>query len=178
MGLKLPKNQFVTNYTSGGEYIVEKTYQNYQGYYYEYNNKAYAGKFFSIKSPRLIKKGSDEVNKLLLDPATAQYAAISGVKLNKDEFKHHYFIPSEEELKKREAIRYFAKKTNTNPIIIREVNKESYDSLSNNPLYTTIKLRNYLNQDALDTGNFYTFIPDDVYQAEKTMTGITAFLNI
>jgi hypothetical protein len=138
MGLRLPKNQFVTNYTSGGEYLVEITHQNYQGYYYEYNNKAYAGKFFSIKAPRLIKKGSNEVNKLLLNPSTAQYAISSGVKLPSTDK-----IISLPDNRYRE-LDFYCKKIND--AVIKIIKEEDYLTLKSNPLYQTTYIGTYNGQ--------------------------------
>ena len=59
MALKLPKNQIATSkYTSGGEYVTDKEYKNYQGYYYELNNK--------VPSQDVIDK-----RYLTLDPTTS-----------------------------------------------------------------------------------------------------------
>jgi len=156
MGLRVPQNQIVTSkYTAGGEYLVKETYKNYQGYYYEYNNKIYAGKEFNISSPVLMKKGSDEVNKLMLNPQTALYAALSGVKIP-DQKPISLIFQYESD------VRYFS--YHTTKKLIKEISQESFSSLQSNPIYTTISLsyKGGFNDNELD-------------QAELKIPGIKTF---
>jgi hypothetical protein len=167
MGLRVPQNQIVTSkYTTGGEYLVESTYKNYQGYYYEYNDVTYAGKEFNIKSPILIKKGSDDVNKLLLNPKTAQYAAISGIKINDNKInslpKLNTTINSDKggEL----FLAFYYKKKNENPIIIRAISEESYLALQNEPIYQTTYVGTYQGK------------TKSIDEADREMPGLKIFL--
>ena len=81
--IKIPKNKIKTGlYTSGGEFLIAKTQQRYQGYYYELNNGFYAGKEYKEDSPELIRSTSDKVNKLLSNPFTNLYGATSGIIIN------------------------------------------------------------------------------------------------
>ena len=166
MGLRVPQNQIVTSkYTAGGEYLVEDTYRNYQGYYYEYNDATYAGKEFNIKSPVLIKKGSDDVNKLLLNPKTAQYAAISGIKINDGKI---HSLPKSHTTNSDKGgelfLTFYYKKRNEEPTIIRVIDEQSYLSLQNNPVYQTTYTGTYQGK------------PKSIDEADKEVPGLKIFL--
>jgi len=167
MGLRVPQNQIVTSkYTTGGEYLVEETYKNYQGYYYEYNDVTYAGKEFNIKSPVLIKKGSDDVNKLLLNPKTAQYAAISGIKINDGKIhslpkSNISFVTNNDGVV---PLAFYYKKKNENPIIIRAISEESYQTLQSDPIYQTTYVGTYQGK------------PKSIDEADREMPGLKIFL--
>lgn len=166
MALRIPQNQIITSkYTSGREYLVEKTHQVYKGYYYELNNKTYAGKVFDINAPILIKFNSDNVNELLINPATRQYGFLSGIKINK--YPPIPSIPFDGE----EKTRYFFKKqTDNNPIIIKETTKDAFDQLQLDPQYQTISVefRYYLTDTELNILNIKMpgiklFLQDDLF---------------
>jgi hypothetical protein len=179
MALRIPQNQIVeSKYTVGKEYLLLSTHKEYQGYYYELNNKIFAGKEFNTNAPEIVKITSDKVNPLLLNPNTTKYGLLSKIKLNNNEFNHTYFKPSEDEVKKGQVLRYFAKKVNSNPILIREINKETYNNLISDPLYITISIINYLIGDGEDTSNNYIFDFDDLNKAEEKIPGIKAFLDL
>jgi len=182
MGIRIPKNQIVTSkYTIGKEYLVLSTYKEYQGYFYEINNKFFAGKEFSTSAPELIKMDSDRVNSLLLNPATATYGKISNIKINNVTPSPYYFIPSEKDVQEGYAFRYFLSKINSNPILIKEINEDDYNIFSTNPLYITVKLINYIIQDGEsrdNNNNNFTFLSKDIETAEKTMPGIKYFLDM
>jgi hypothetical protein len=79
--LRIPKNKIQEKkYTSGGEYIIEKTNVEYKGYYYEFNNDLYTGESFSTTSLKLIP--IQKRNKLLSNPKTAKYGILSGINLS------------------------------------------------------------------------------------------------
>jgi hypothetical protein len=130
--VKIPSNQILFKYTIGGEYIYQDSYKEYQGYYYELNDKIFAGKEFNTNSPLLIKKTSDTINSLLISPKTFMYGKLS--KLD---------IPSNNEIKSIpintsiEGIKYFAKKLNSNPIRIIFISEEDYNkNINKNRLYS------------------------------------------
>jgi len=159
MALKAPKNQVVTSkYTSGGEYVTDKEYKNYQGYYYELNNKVYVGKEFNATASILLKANSPDVNKLITNPLTSIYGAISGVKLPQNNISSIPFTGEEK-------MRYFIKKMNVNPISIKEVNKTNFDQIKSDPLYQT-----------LEVDFKYSMTDAELNNLDKQMPGIKAYL--
>jgi hypothetical protein len=170
MALKIPSNQIKFNYTAGGEYILKDTYRDYQGYYYETNGKTFAGKEFNQYAPELekiqIKEGNNRrFNPLLASAATFIYGKIS-------KFKIDTYIPVSigGRAKLEETTRYFIKKINNNPILIKEINEEDFKKLQiqPNPIYQTISILfpeggYFANQKSLD-------------DAEIKMPGIKDFI--
>jgi hypothetical protein len=147
-------------YTTGKEFIYLDTYENYQGYYYILNNKFFEGKVFRTDSRELIKVSSDKVNKLKLSSALSLFAKLSNIKLPNTKlpsFNHNGQDP----------IRYFAKKINTSPILIKEIDKNTFDSTQSDSIYQTISIN-------LPSGDFTNSkVLDD---ADKQMPGLKAFL--
>jgi hypothetical protein len=146
MSIKIPQNQVVTKYTSGREYVIEKTNAPYKGFYCEVNGKAYTGKEYISSgvsgSLPLIKITSENYNKLLLNPKTALYGILSGVKLNSnpnipsvnrlEDFSPMKYYPESETY-------YYCKKVNDN--VIKEINKDTYNKINKDPLYITISIK-------------------------------------
>lgn len=158
MGLRVPQSQIITSkYTSGKEYIFNTTYREYIGYYYELNGKLFAGKEFSTTAPELIKMDSNKVNNLLTHPSTYIYGKISGVKINNT--KPTSFLYQYDSNK-----RYFSYQI-TNKLI-KEIDKNNFDSLQANPIYTTITL-SYVGG----------FDDTELKTAEIKTPGITEFVN-
>ncbi len=174
MAIKIPSNKIQFKYTSGGEYIVEKTYQKYQGYYYELNGKTFAGQSFDVNAPVLLKTNSDEINSLLLNPKTALYGAISGIKLPSDTVPTYTYIPTDADIENNQATRYFAKKINSNPILIREINEETYNKVIKE-LFSSFQV---IAIPYTFTPGFSKGLPQDITSAEKEMSGITAWLGL
>jgi hypothetical protein len=168
MAIRIPKNTIVeSKYTIGNEYILLSSYQRYQGYYYEMNGKFFAGKEFDQNSPELQKILSSKSNNLLTLASTFLFGKLSGINVNSNTIPTYVYQPTEEDYSRGYSIRYFYKKINTNPILIREINKETYDSLLNNPLYQVISI-------------IWTVRPENVNldEAEKQMPGLKAFLGV
>jgi hypothetical protein len=130
--MKIPSNIIQTNkYTQGDEYVVASTNTPYQGYYYELNGSFFAGKEYKLNSPKLIPE--NKTNKLLNFPSTAIYSAISGISsqdLQQPVIKSKQFIADS-------AIRYFCRQITIQPILIKEIDEETYDNVKTNPLYQT-----------------------------------------
>jgi hypothetical protein len=162
--MRVPSNKIVTGkYTSGGELADAKTNAPYQGYYYELNKSLYAGKEFKNNAPKLVK--IEDANKLYNRYSTALYSAISGVTSQQlQQPKLVGINTSSNPVNNKNTTRFFTKKINVQPIIIKEVDEETYKSLQNNPIYQTtyVGVYNGKNQ-TLD-------------QAEKQMPGIETFL--
>jgi hypothetical protein len=131
MAVRIPLNLIITSkYTMGNEYLVKSTYADYQGYYYELNGNVFAGKTFNPKAPILIAVGSNKVNDLLINPETSTYGSISKINVNPNDFNSSIYNESS-------AVRYYAKKINSYPILIKEINKDTYNKLQLDPLYQT-----------------------------------------
>jgi hypothetical protein len=161
--MRIPSNIIETKYTSGNEFVFDYNYKYYQGYYYEFNGKYFAGKTFNTNAPKLVKANSTDINPLLTDPKTFIYGSLSKVKLNNS-------IPTSIINKSNinGGIRYFSKKINSNPILIREIDKNTFDKFQNNPYYQVISIEfpeggYFGNQKSLD-------------DAEKQMPGIKSFI--
>jgi hypothetical protein len=133
----IPNNIIQTGkYTQGGEYRVASTNTPYQGYYYELNGSFYAGKKYNKNAPELIPE--NKTNKLLNVSSTATYSAISGISsqnLQLPLIRSKQFIADS-------AIRYFCRQITVQPILIKEIDKETYDNVKTNPLYQTTYIGN------------------------------------
>lgn len=159
MALRIPTNQIVTSkYTVGKEYLVLSTYKEYQGYFYEINNKFFAGKEFSTSALELIKMNSDKVNSLLLNPKTSTYGKLSKIKLSNNKI---ISLPVGGNSKEGdlEEINFYCKKITTN--VIKRIDEETYNLLQNDPLYQTTFVGKYNSQTKL------------LSQAEEQMPGIS-----
>jgi hypothetical protein len=162
----LPSNVVENNlYTIGGEFINKDTYKDYQGYYYETGDRFYIGKEFNPNPIELIKKNSSEVNPLLANPKTATYGKLTGINLQQNKPKPISFSPTSDNFQQGYQIRYFAKKLNVTPILIREINQTDFFKLSTDPLYQTLEVK-------------YTFDISDQQIADlnKKMPGLGAYI--
>ena len=143
MSLKIPLNQLVqSKYTSGDEYVFTRNTEiAYTGYYYETGGKIFAGKEFSPTSPELIRKTSIVKNTLIENPATSNYAKLSGMIINSTPIQSITFNPSKKDFDRGYITRYFAKKiSSANVINIIEVNEETYMTLVKDPFYQSLKI--------------------------------------
>jgi len=157
--MRVPANIITENkYTIGKEYINKKTHKPYQGYYYELNNKFFAGKEFNNNAPELIKIKSDQVNNLLLTAATYVFGSLSKLKLTDQKIPSFFF-------KYESNIRYFTVKFNAKSLI-KEISKETFDQIQNNPLYLSVFL-------SYDGG----FNDNELNEAETKIPGIKTFVN-
>jgi hypothetical protein len=173
MGLRVPPNQIVeSKYTSGNEYMFAKTYKEYKGYYYEVSGKKFAGKEFNVNNPEIIKINNPTNNKLKFNPSTYIYAAISGVQLAGSIITSHMFKPTESDIQKGQVTRYFSKKINGNPIIIKEIDQDTFKTLQSNPLYQTIAIL------FVFSPGYTNGVPQDLDEKEKEFSGIKAFLGL
>lgn len=167
--MRVPKNIIQTGkYTSGGEFVEEKTNKPYQGYYYELNGSLYTGREYSIDAIKIIKK--QDQNQLYNSSNTALFSLVSGIT------SQQLSVPSinstnvnslsDEGLRSYSSTRFFIQKINVNPIIIKEVDEKSYISVRGNPLYKTTFIGTYNN------------INQTTDQAEAQMPGLKTFLSV
>ena len=115
----IPKNKIQTNlYTSGGEYTLLSSGQNYIGYYY----KLYNGKYFTGKTPN--------------DPNTKEIIKFTGnTIINPNNFigdktlplpiPYNPLFPTEQDYQVGEFTRYFNIKRNQ--AIFTEISKDTYN---------------------------------------------------
>jgi hypothetical protein len=142
MSIRVPLNQIVSNkYTVGKELIYESSYKEYQGYYYEMNDKIFAGREFRYDAPVLIKINSDNINILKQNPETKRYSSISNQKIFKENKVISLPVGGNAKEGNLKEINFYCKKINTN--IIKRINEETYVSLQNNPLYQTTFVGEY-----------------------------------
>ena len=167
MSIRIPQNIIVeSKYTSGNEYIIIDTNIIYKGYYYEMNGKIFAGKEFDINAIELIKLLPKNINPFLLQVSSYVYGKLSNIKLNNTLPISTIYQPTQEDYDRGYSIRYFYKKINTTPIIIKETNQENYNLLINDPLY----------QVALIKWGTLKINDTNIDQAEQQMPGLKAFL--
>ena len=165
MSVRIPKNQILIKYTTGGEYLLVSNYKDYQGYYYELNNRYFAGKEFNVNAPEIIKKSSDRVNGLIVNPLTSTYGKLTKTSITNNNITSIPFSPSADDLAKPFIPRYFIKKTQQNPPIIKEVDYNTFTKVKTDPLYQTIKV------------NFsYGLTDEDLNKLDIKMSGIGAYL--
>jgi hypothetical protein len=154
--IRIPSNIIVkSKYTIGKEYMYEQNHSEYQGYYYEMNGKWFAGKEFNIDAPVLLKIIDKNINSLLSTAATYIYGQISKIKLDDFKVQSHFFQYDSN-------VRYFSYEINKN--LIKEINQDTFNTISSNPLYRTIAL-SYTNG----------FNNKELAIAEIKIPGITTF---
>lgn len=135
-------------YTSGNEYRYKSDNTFYVGYYYGYNGSFFVGKEFSSKAPELIH---DSKSNTLLNSGNFVYSIISGT--TSQDLEQPY-IPTIQFTNSNDpgflGVRYFYRKVLIQPIIIKEISKESYNSIKNNSLYQTTFVGNGQTLDQAD----------------------------
>ena len=150
-----PKNKVSpSQYTKGNEYVFSSSGKDYIGYYY----KAFDGKYFTGKTPSY--NDFELVPKSINSPGSDDYLFVKSKDnrilniLNPDLKslpqtllpKPTLVTPIGEDYTNGLFTRYFAKRINTNPITIFEIDEQTYDDLSlqspkyNFALYDVISL--------------------------------------
>jgi hypothetical protein len=164
--MKIPSNIITTGkYTIGDEFVLPNTNEPYIGYYYEINGSFFQGKSFNANAPKIIKK--QDSNKLLDNPKTKTYAQLANVTSQQLAIPKYSYLPFFSFIATdydEGDIRYFIKQLNFSPILIREVNVTTFQSLINNPLYQTL---------AVGVGGADFSRLDEL---DKLMPGLKAFL--
>jgi hypothetical protein len=156
--MRIPANVIETGkYTSGGEFVYKLNQSPYKGYYYILNERFFEGKEYKADAQEIIQ--IKESNTLLYRLATAAFSLASGVTSQNLRQKP---VPSFQANIEGvfTPVRYFSRKINVKPTVIKEISKETYDSLQGDSLYQT------------------TFVGPNknINQAEKELPGLKAFL--
>jgi len=138
------------------------SYKEYQGYYYEMNNKFYVGKTYNSNSKELVKIELRNINTLLTQASTYVYGLVSGIKSSQLSSPKFISIPKTDLDTDTEGDEtYYVKKLNNNPILIKQISKKTFDELKQDPFHQVISLK-----------------PDrsNLDQADKQMPGLKSFL--
>ena len=152
--MRPPSNIIMLNkYTIGDEFVLASSKANYQGYYYEFQGKFFIGKTFNAFSPEIVKKESINSN---------QSGSFTSLPLNNLTGPINLAFDQQEDVG---SSRYFTKQVNTNPILIKEISLETFNSLQSNPLYQTLAIPIEIIED-----------PINLERANKIMFGIKDFL--
>ena len=167
--MRFPKNQLKENqYTSGGEFINPTTNSVYSGFYWEDNGRYFIGKILDFNATEIKKITSGAIKRL--NVFNSLPSSVHGVLSNNaitflaNSTSTPAGIPPNSN---KGAIRYFVKQTNSTPILIREVNQDTFKQIRSNPIYQTIAIKReniYVGSNELDT-------------AEAIFPGIKGFLS-
>ena len=163
--MRIPANTITENqYTIGSEFMYLATNKEYQGYYYIFNDRYFTGKTYNsnTNSLELISIKEKNTNLFLTQASTYIYGAILGkASKNLSSPKFNSIIKSDLDTDQEGVETYYAKKLNTSPILIKQISKETFQSLKSDPFYQVISINSdYSNLD----------------EADKQMFGIKAFL--
>ncbi len=134
-----PKNRIVTNqYSNPGNFTDENGKEYIGSYFYTFNGKYYSGANPQSNNIFQIFKIIDTKNPLLYGVNNTYYQNLkSNTKIQKYlEPESYYPQPTEEDYKKKNIIRYFAKERKVRSFKIIEINKITYDDIySQNGIY-------------------------------------------
>jgi hypothetical protein len=139
--MRIPKSQIKENqYTSGNELVEKGSFKPYKGDYYIISgDKYFSGKVFNPKAIELIKNSPQTAKVKSFSGNTLKYflgapssiknlmsksAPVSGINSNQPP------VTSVNETTNR----YFVKQQNLSPILIREVNEETFNNTTD-PIY-------------------------------------------
>lgn len=166
-------------YTSGNELFIVSTGQDYRGYYFS----AYDGKYFTEKTPN---EASIELKKYETSTKPSSIASL-GYKSTppKDSSASSYTpVPTEDDYKNGYMVRYFIKRVNGDLSTIKEVTKDDFEDIRDNPLYVNTSLIWRLTGKIEDT-NIPGSIPipgvananyKSIKNAEKTVPNLSQYL--
>ena len=181
----IPKNKIRENlYTSGKQYVLADTGEEYTGYYYS----TYDGKFFTGKTPSDPSKEIIMLSEFISKPKTFKIqfydtlinsVGIENIK-NFKSIPYHHLKPTLEDYNNGFVIRYFSKRKNGGLSSIKEISKETFDDLQNSGgkydynLYQVIKLFWRINGDIKEVIKTNS---KTLFEAEYKMPGISKYLN-
>jgi hypothetical protein len=167
--MRPPKNQIIENlYTRGDEFLVEKNYDNYVGYYHSQAGKNYAGAKYDPNARTLVPYTKDKINTAYdIYTIDATYFRLNPDILNvikQDNFQIERYTYSSTEGPKQ---RYFIKQKNKIDAPILEVTKDSYINARQIPFWHT-------------TAVYWDvpFIEDsELVRIEKELPGVISYLD-
>jgi len=166
--MRVPSNLIKTGqYTIGQEFINTADNKEYQGYYYEINNKYFVGKEFNSKAPELKKIDSNYFTLYNVDKEYSRVAKINPQLIQAPKTIHNPDM-SNKDYKGEDFLTYYAKKINSSPILIREINKETYLNLQNNSIWQVISLVTTQGDGGISI--------EEINKADKEMPGIKTWL--
>jgi hypothetical protein len=164
--MRPPKNQILENlYTSGNEYLLSKTYDNYIGYYHSVAGKKYVGATYQPNSFELVpytqRREISAYNLSNIDPVYMRINPNIINTIKKDEFPivRINFNPTPDPI-----YRFFIKRINEVNASILEVNKQTYLNARTTNFYYTLTIFWDPNK------------PSNYTEFEPQMPGIDSFL--
>jgi len=163
--MRIPQNIITENqYTAGKEFMYITTYKEYIGYYYIASDRYFTGKTYNSNSSsfELIKIEKENTNLLLTQASTYVYGLLSKNSIKNLSLPKFNSLPkSNLDIDQEGVETYYAKQLNVTPILIKQINKDTFNSLQSNSFYEVVSINpSYSNLD----------------EAEKKMPGIKAFL--
>lgn len=165
--MRPPKNQILENlYTSGNEYILFRTYDNYVGYYHSVGGKKYIGSVYKSDSIELLPYTQKrEIASYRLSNVDPIYMRINPNIINiikKNEFPivRVNFTPT-----KNPTDRFFIKRINELESPILEVTNQTYINAKATKFYYTL----YVSQNSNNVLDYNSL--------ELQMPGIKDFIN-
>ncbi len=171
----LPKNQYETKFTNGGELYNPADGNEYMGYYIKYRNKFFAG-----NSPQNLKtklrKIEEATDNKVYNTTTFLYNQLNKKFYQKTKNRKIPYpskpLPTEEDYTKGIFTRYFCQRAN-NKLYIIELDKEVYNGLLKGTydkvLYTSGKINWSLQNPQLNN--------DNVLKLEKRFPQLRLFFN-
>ena len=121
--MRIPSNIIQTGkYTSGNEFVEEKTNKPYQGYYYELNGSLYTGKEYNGNAIKIIK--IKESNSLFNNLKTILFSAISGISSQSLSSVIIKGNPTDNDgIPHGVTLSFYSKQLNFTPILIKSVDE-------------------------------------------------------
>lgn len=171
--MRPPKNQIIENlHTKGNEFLIERTYDNYAGYYHSVSGKNFIGATYNSKAIALTPYSTNKQNAAFnLSNVDSTYLKLKPGVINiikKDEFPivKVKFARNREDIV--EKYRYFIQKINTINAPIDEVDRNTFYKAQNHPFYraATIFWKESLTSDSV------------LNEAEKLIPGIRLLLEL
>ena len=166
--MRSPKNQIIEDlYTRGNEFLVEKDYTNYSGYYHSQSGKNYVGAKYSPNAIPLIPYTEDKINTAYdVYNMDQVYLKLNPNVLNIIKQDNFPIVRLSYSYKYGPKQRFFIQQKNKIDALIIEVNITTYKNAQRNPLYLT-------------TSIFWepASIPnEELNRIEKEIPGVLAFI--
>jgi len=166
--MRVPSNIITTGmYTIGKEFINTSDNKPYQGYYYQIGDRFFVGRSFNQNAPELKKVTDDHFFFININEDYGRLTQLDPKSMQVPKPIHNPDM-SIKDAGGDSFYTYYAKKINQYPILIREINKETYDSLKNNNIWQVIALISTQGDGGIDMG--------EINKAEKEMSGIKTWL--